>query len=85
MEKRVNISTLKAQLSVHLRDTRAGQSLTICDGDTPIARLVPYHTELDALQIRMPTRALAAVRLPKPLRRDIGSGAVLLELRQWPR
>ncbi len=82
MEKRVNISTFKAQLSAHLRAARAGQSFTICEGDTPVARLIPYRTKPHTLESRMPSRALAEVRLPKPLRRNLGSGAILSELRQ---
>lgn len=52
--KEVGIAELKARLSAHLRRVRAGESLTILDRATPVARLVPYEEPTAALKIRRP-------------------------------
>jgi prevent-host-death family protein len=53
--KRVKISELKAGLSRYLADVRGGESILVCDRNTPIARLVPTADD-DGLRIRQPTR-----------------------------
>ena len=40
--KRVNIATLKARLSEHLKLVRRGETLIVMDRDTPVARVIPY-------------------------------------------
>jgi prevent-host-death family protein len=85
MEKRVKVAELKAQLSAHLRVVRNGQPITICDRETPVARIVPYRATRESLEVRKPTRALADVRLPAPLAGKINSTSVLTELRQSTR
>ncbi len=42
--KRVNIAEAKAGLSRLLRKVRAGESVTICDRNVPIAELRPVAT-----------------------------------------
>lgn len=86
--KRVKIAELKARLSEHLREVRRGHSLTVVDRETPIARLVPYSSDTEALTIRKPLRrrrSLKAVPLPKPLKLDIDIVDLLLEERQGER
>jgi prevent-host-death family protein len=83
--KTVKVAELKARLSAYLRAARRGHVVTVCDRDTPIARLVPYTAAGEALAVRQPTRALHDVPLPPPLRRPIDSLAALLEERQPPR
>ena len=60
---KVGVADLKAHLSQHLRKVRRGQTVTVLDRDTPIARIVPYG--LDApLEIRRATRKPSSLRLP---------------------
>jgi len=43
--KKVGIADLKERLSEHLRKVRRGQTLTVLDRETPIARIVPFDAE----------------------------------------
>ena len=76
------VAELKAHLSAYLRAARRGQPVTVCDRDTPIARLVPYEPVNGALSVRAPLRALREVALPAPLGRSVDSLSALLEERQ---
>lgn len=79
-EKRVRVAELKAKLSEYLRAARRGHAVTVCDRETPVARLVPYDSDVAPLSVRRPIRVLREVSLPPPLDRDIDSvGALLLE------
>ena len=80
-EKTVKVAELKARLSEHLRAVRGGHSVTVCDRETPIARLVPYETLGERLTVRRPMRPLHALPLPPPLGRRVDSLAALLEER----
>lgn len=84
-EKSVKIAELKAQLSAYLRAARRGQAVTVCDRDTPVARLIPYATTTEPLPSRAPTRPWGSTPLPAPLNRPIDSLAALLEERQSSR
>ena len=84
-EKTVKVAELKARLSEYLRAVRRGHPLTVCDRDTPIARLVPYQPAGEPLTVRQPIRALRDVPMPPPLGRRIDSLAALLEERQLAR
>jgi len=81
-EKTVKVAELKARLSAYLQAVRRGHPLTVCDRNTPIARLVPYRSSAEGLAIRQPIHALHDVPLPPPLGRPIDSLAALLEERQ---
>lgn len=81
-EKTVKVAELKAKLSAYLRAARRGHAVTVCDRDTPVARLVPYATTPEPLSSRMPTRPWGAAALPPPIGRPIDSLAALLEERQ---
>ena len=64
----VRIAELKAHLSEHLRSVRNGETVTVLDRDTPIARIVPYGSR--PLEIRRAKRRLRDLRLPpKPAKR----------------
>ncbi len=81
----VRITDLKSRLSEHLRKVRRGHSLTVLDGDTPIARIVPYEEIGPVLTVRSPLpRAPKLTQVPLPsrlrLRKDIVK--LLLEERQ---
>jgi prevent-host-death family protein len=84
----VRIAELKNRLSEHLREVRAGRSLTILDRDTPIARIVPWESPATPLATRpRDPRApkLQQVRLPPPLRTRIDVAKLLMEERQADR
>jgi prevent-host-death family protein len=84
-EKTVKVAELKAQLSAYLRAARQGHTITVCDRDTPVARLVPYPATAEALPSKLPTRKWGAMSLPAPLGRPVDSLAALLEERQSSR
>ena len=74
--KRVGIAELKARLSEHLRRVREGESVTVLDRRTPVARLVPWEREQSPLRIRGPKQGAprpGEVELPEPtqLGRDV--------------
>jgi prevent-host-death family protein len=84
-EKTVKVAELKARLSAYLRAARRGQSVTVCDRDTPVARLVPYEPQPAVLPVRRPLRSLRDVVLPPPLARPVDSLSALLEERRSSR
>lgn len=66
--KRAKVSELKAGLSGYLADVRGGDTIVVCDRNTPIARLVPTADDDDGLKIRQPTRSLRELRRMRGLR-----------------
>jgi prevent-host-death family protein len=76
----VRIADLKARLSEHLRSVRNGDTLTVLDRDTPVARIVPYAAQ--PLEIRKAKRRVRDVKLPRKPARRTDSVAVLLEDRR---
>jgi prevent-host-death family protein len=83
----VRIAHLKARLSEHLRRVRRGESVTVLDRDTPIARIVPYDSDEGSLSVRRPApgTSLRDLSLPPPLKTDIDIVTLLLEERQGGR
>jgi prevent-host-death family protein len=81
-EKTVRVAEFKARLSAYLRAARRGHPVTVCDRDTPIARLVPYAEQGDVLRVRKPLLSLKDVMLPPPLGRPVDSLSALLVDRQ---
>ena len=76
----VRIADLKARLSEHLRAVRNGDTVTVLDRDTPVARIVPYAAQ--SLEIRKAKRRVRDLKLPpKPASRT-DSLAVLIEDRR---
>ncbi len=49
------VSELKAKLSGYLAQVRRGATITVCDRQTPIARLVPLESDAGDLQVREST------------------------------
>lgn len=86
--KQVRIAELKARLSEHLRAVRQGETITVLDRDTPIARIAPIR-ERPVLTIRKPapgTPRPGRIALPgRPLRLKIDVVDLLLEERQGHR
>jgi prevent-host-death family protein len=86
--KRAKIAELKARLSEYLREVRSGRSLVVMDRNTPVARLVPYAPEGEALSVRKPlgrSPSLRRVPLPSPLETGVDVVELLLEERQGAR
>jgi prevent-host-death family protein len=84
-EKTVKVAELKARLSEYLRAARRGHPVTVCERNTPVARLVPYESSGAPLTSRLPLRPLSEVTLPRPLGRRTNSLAALVEERQSSR
>lgn len=76
----VGIAELKARLSEHLRSVRNGDSLTVLDRNTPIARIVPYAAQ--PLEIRKASRRLRDLKLPSKSTKRTDSVALLVEDRR---
>jgi prevent-host-death family protein len=84
--KQAGVAELKARLSEYLRAVRGGESVTILDRDTPIARMVPIPKT--GLRVRKPVEGTPApnrVPLPPPLKLKVDVVDVLLEERQGQR
>ena len=76
----VRIADLKARLSEHLRSVRNGETVTVFDRDTPVARIIPYTTQ--PLELRKAKRRLRDLRLPPRPAKRTDSIALLLEDRR---
>ena len=86
--KKVKIADLKANLSRHLHDVRAGQSITILDRNTPVAVIVAYSQgAIGGVEVRLPVEdpnKLRKLRSPlKSSRRSVKTSSleILEELR----
>lgn len=77
--KRANVSELKARLSGYLAEVRRGQTVEVCDRQTPIARIVPIEREADGLCVEEPRRPLSDLRTLKSvrMRRKLDVGRLL--------
>ncbi len=80
----VRVAELKARLSAYLRRVRAGESITVLDRDTPIARLVPIGAAAP-LSVRRSHGRLQDLRLPPPLELGVDVVDLLLQERQADR
>lgn len=83
--KAVRIAELKARLSEYVRHVRRGDSFTVMDRQTPVARLTPYTPGGDALEVREPHLRYPSVQevpIPPPLKIDVDVVDLLLEERQ---
>jgi prevent-host-death family protein len=76
----VRIADLKARLSEHLRSVRNGDTVTVLDRDTPVARIVPYTAP--PLELRKAKRRLRDLTLPRKPAKRTDSVALLLEDRR---
>lgn len=79
--KRVGIAELKAKLSEYLRYVRRGDSLTVVDRSSPIARIVPYSGSSEPLSIRPPRAGVRPSEAPlaPPARLDLDVVELLLQ------
>lgn len=61
MNRTAKVSELRAQLSAYLADVRKGETVTVCDRKTPIARFVPVNDNAGGIKVR---EAIDAGSLP---------------------
>jgi antitoxin (DNA-binding transcriptional repressor) of toxin-antitoxin stability system len=57
----VNISELKARLCAYLHKVRRGETLTVLDRKTPVARIVPHAEERADLVLHPARRAFREI------------------------
>lgn len=48
---KVKISELKARLSAYIAAVRGGETIIVCDRNTPVARLAPLQDGVGGLQV----------------------------------
>lgn len=60
--KSAKVSELKARLSAYLAEVRLGETVIVCDRNTPVARLVPYEEDRDGLRIERRRRPVADLK-----------------------
>jgi len=80
MKKKIRIADLKARLSEHIRYVKRGHTLTVCDRDTPVARLVPID-QTSGLTVRQAAgvaSSVADVPLPPRLKLAVDPVELLL-------
>ena len=65
---RVRVAEFKAHLSACLRRVQSGETLTVCDRNQPIARVIPYAASTSSPTIRRASGLLRDVPIP-PARR----------------
>ncbi len=83
----VGVAELKSKLSEYLARVRRGDTVTVLDRRTPIARIVPYESETPSLSVRrpLPRARLRQIALPPPLKVGRDVVKLLLEERQGER
>ena len=87
MTDRVGVAELKARLSEYLRRVRRGETITVLDRDTAIARILPL-ADADPLSVRAPSEGVSGIQdvsLPPPLEFDVDVLELLREERQAER
>lgn len=87
MNDRVGVAELKARLSEYLRRVRRGETVTILDRATEIARIVPLE-DADPLSVRPPAESpgrIQDVPLPPPLGVEVDVLELLRDERQADR
>jgi prevent-host-death family protein len=87
MNDRVGVAELKARLSEYLRRVRRGETITVLDRETEIARILPLE-DADFLSVRPPSEGVARIQdvpLPPPLGLEVDVLELLSEERQAER
>ena len=83
MVMKVMISQLKAKLSAYLHRVRQGETLTILDRKTPVARIVPHVGESEDLRLTASTRPVRDIAKVRGVRtkRPVDVVGILAETR----
>ena len=79
--KRAKVSELKAHLSSFLAAVRGGETVVVCDRETPIARLIPIDDDRSGFQVEPASRPPSDLRTLRTveLGRDIDLDELLHE------
>ncbi len=82
--KRAKIAELKAQLSSYLADVKQGDTVVVCERQTPIARLVPFSEEDSGVRLIEAARGIGKLGRIRPVRlsRKVDLDRMLLETRE---
>jgi prevent-host-death family protein len=81
--KRAGIAELKSRFSEYLRAVRRGDSVTVMDRETPIARLIPVEDPGITIEKPLPgSPPPSRIPLPPPLRLNFDVLEVLWEERK---
>ena len=79
---RAGVAELKANLSAYLRRVREGDTITVMDRNTPVAKLVSADAASGSpLRVRSARAPLATLAQPRPLRTRADVVELLLEER----
>lgn len=87
MNDRVGVAELKARLSEYLRRVRRGETITVLDRETEIARILPLE-DADPLSVRTPSGGATRIQdvpLPPPLDSEVDVLDLLRDERQAER
>ena len=86
MNDRIGVAELKARLSHYLRRVRRGETITVLDRETEVARIVPLAAA-DPLTVRSPAEnaRIQDVPLPPPLEFEVDVLELMREERQAER
>ena len=81
--RQTKVSELKAKLSTYLAEVRRGETIIVCDRNTPIARIVPVEDGVDDFKVDEATRPWTDVKKIKGVRpsKPIDSDKLLREMR----
>lgn len=66
--KTAKVSELKARLSAYLAAVRRGETVVVCDRNTPIARLIPYQDHRDGFTVGQPARPTSDLEKVRPVK-----------------
>jgi len=81
MSKSVRIAELKTNLSAYVRRVKRGETVTVMDRDTPVAKLVPIDASSSPLRVRRARKAFSEARMPPPLKTRSDIVELLIEER----
>jgi prevent-host-death family protein len=81
--KKAKVSELKSRLSSYLAEVKQGDTVVVCERQTPIARLVPLVEEKRDLKVREARRPIGKLGKIRPvrLRKKIDPDKLLREMR----
>lgn len=82
--KTAKIAELKSRLSSYLADVKQGESVVVCERQTPIARLVPFAEEDPDIRVIEAARGIGQLGKVRPVRlsRMIDVDKILSETRE---
>ena len=78
---RTGIADLKANLSAYLRRVRNGETITVMDRETPVARIVAAEQTGRVVRVRQARAPLSGLQPPRRLRSRVDPLEALMEER----